>query len=192
VDRKADADDSPPGRYRDYLRRLARQRLGPRLRAKLDASDVAQQAILQAHANRGRFRGRTEGEWLAWLRAILRNALAAAARQFDTRSRDLDRERSLEAELALSPSRQEALLAAEQSSPSERAARGEEGLRLAAGLSRLPEDQRRAVELRYLKALPIAEVAACMGRTRPAVVGLLVRGLKALREHLRASEEKEP
>ena len=177
--------------YRDYLRLLARLQLGARLQAKLDASDVVQQTILQAHASRAQFRGRTEAEWLAWLRAILANALAAAARRFDTGARELGRERSLEADMDLSSSRLEGLLAADQTSPSERAVRSEELLQLAAALGRLPEDQRRVVELHHLKGLPVAEVAEQMGRTRPAVVGLLFRGLKKLRELLREGLEGE-
>ncbi len=171
--------------YRDYLLLLVRLQLGSRLRAKVDASDVVQQAILHAHENRGQFRGGTEGEWLAWLRAILANALAAAVRQFDTQARDPGRERSLEAELERSSSRLESLLAADQTSPSERAVRGEELLRLAHAIARLPEDQRRVVELHYLKGLAVADVAEEIGRTRPAAVGLLFRGLKRLRELLR-------
>ena len=62
--------------------------------------------------------------------------------------------------------------------------RGEELLRLSQALACLPEDQRRAVELHYLKGLPVAEVAEQIGRTRPAAVGLLFRGLKRLRELL--------
>jgi RNA polymerase sigma-70 factor, ECF subfamily len=83
----------------------------------------------------------------------------------------------------------EGLLAADQTSPSERAVRGEEFLRLGRALSRLPEDQRRVVELHYLKGLPVAEVATRIGRTRPAAVGLLFRGLKRLRELLREPGE---
>ena len=93
--------------YRDYLLLLARLQMGTRLRAKMDASDVVQQAMLQAHESREQFRGETEGEWLAWLRAILANALAAAARRFDTQARDPARERSLEADLDRSSSRLE-------------------------------------------------------------------------------------
>jgi len=178
-------------RYGDYLRLLARLQLSPRLQAKLDASDVVQQALLQAHENRGQFRGQSEGEWLAWLRAILANSLAAAIRRFNTEARDLGRECSLEAELDQSSSRLEGLLAADQSSPSERAARGEELLRLAHAMACLPADQRRVVELHHLKALPVADVARIMDRTRPAVVGLLFRGLKRLRELLREQGESE-
>jgi RNA polymerase sigma-70 factor (ECF subfamily) len=161
--------------------------LGPRLQAKLDASDVAQQALLQAHQARGQFRGTTEVEKLAWLRAILANVLAAAARQFEARARDVARERSLEGELERSSSRLECLLSADQTSPSQRAVRCEELLRLAAALTRLPEDQRQVVELHHLQGLAVAEVAEQMGRTRAAVVGLLFRGLKKLRQLLRES-----
>jgi RNA polymerase sigma-70 factor (ECF subfamily) len=191
VDRTAAANDYPLEGYRDYLRLLARLQLGPRLQAKLDASDVVQQALLHAHEFRSQFRGTTEAERLAWLRAILANALAAAARQFDAAARQLNRERSLDAELELSSSRLERLLAADQTSPSERAVRGEELVRLARALAALPEDQRRVVELHHLKGLPVADVARQMGRSRPAVVGLLFRGLKKLRELLRDAGEGE-
>ena len=175
--------------HRDYFRLLVRLQMGSRLRAKLEASDIVQQAILQAHERRDQFRGATEGEWLAWLRAILANALAAAARRFETQARDPGRERSLEAELERSASRLEGLLAADQTSPSERVVRGEELLRLNQAMAGLPEDQRRVVELHYLKGLPVAEVADRIGRTRPAAVGLLFRGLNRLRELLREPEE---
>jgi RNA polymerase sigma-70 factor (ECF subfamily) len=48
-------------------------------------------------------------------------------------------------------------------------------LRLAQALARLPEDQRRVVELHYLKGMTVADVAEQIGRTRPAAVGLLFR-----------------
>jgi RNA polymerase sigma-70 factor (ECF subfamily) len=184
-------DALPVEGYRDYLRLLARTQLGSRLQAKLDASDIVQQAILQAHEAQGQFRGTTEAEKLAWLRAILANVLAAAARRFEARARDVGRERSLAGELELSSSRLECLLAADQTSPSQRAVRCEELLRLAAALTLLPEDQRQVVELHHLKGLAVAEVAAQMGRTRAAVVGLLFRGLKKLRQLLREPEEDE-
>src|SRR4051812_32357894 len=66
---------SGPGRpledYRDYLRRLARLELDPRLRGKVDPSDIAQQALLEAHKDNGQFRGWTEAEKAAGLRRIL-------------------------------------------------------------------------------------------------------------------------
>jgi RNA polymerase sigma-70 factor (ECF subfamily) len=179
----------PIEQYRDYLLLLVRLQIGSRLRAKVDASDVVQQAMLHAHENRAGFRGETEGEWQAWLRAILANALAAALRRFDTQARDQAREQSLEGELERSSSRLECLLVADQTSPSERAVRGEELVRLAHAIARLPEVERRVVELHYLRGLTVADVAEHIGRTRPAAVGLLFRGLKRLRQILRDAGE---
>ena len=50
-------------------------------------------------------------------------------------------------------------------------------------------DQRRVVELHYLRGLAVADVAAEIGRSRPAAVGLLFRGLKRLRELLKDTVE---
>jgi RNA polymerase sigma-70 factor (ECF subfamily) len=64
----ADAPDSPAWaveRYRNYLHLLARLRLGVRLQAKVDPSDVVQEAMLKAHEHRHEFRGQTEAEWQA-------------------------------------------------------------------------------------------------------------------------------
>jgi RNA polymerase sigma-70 factor (ECF subfamily) len=57
-------------------------------------------------------------------------------------------------------------------------------LRLATALGQLPEDQRLAIELHHLKGRTVAEAAEQMKRTKNAVVGLLFRGMKRLRQLL--------
>jgi RNA polymerase sigma-70 factor (ECF subfamily) len=84
-----------------------------------------------------------------------------------------------------SSSHLERWLAAEQTSPSQQAVRGEQLLQLAAVLAQLPEAQRQAVELHHLRGCRVAEVAKLMGRSEEAVGALLVRGLKKLREMMR-------
>jgi RNA polymerase sigma-70 factor (ECF subfamily) len=179
-----DAHDQRLERCRPYLHLLARLHLDGRLRSKLDASDVVQQTLLKAHQNLHQFRGHEDGELRGWLRQILANTLAEAARRFGAEARDVNRERPLDAGLDQSSARLEAWVAAEQPSPSQYVSREEQLLRMAAALAELPEDQRRAVELHHLLGLPVAEVGERIGRTRAAVVGLLFRGLKRLRELL--------
>ncbi|MFO0966683.1 MAG: sigma-70 family RNA polymerase sigma factor [Gemmataceae bacterium] len=171
-------------RFRSYLRLLARLQLDPRLQTKLDASDIVQQTLLQAHEHLHQFRGKSEEELAGWLRTILANTLGAAMRRYLSEGRDLGRERSLQESLEQSSARIECWLAAEQSSPSERVMRVEELVNLAAALTRLPAEQRQAVELHHLRGWQVAEIAQAMERTKPAVMGLLFRGLKKLRELL--------
>ena len=167
--------------YREYLHLLARLQLPPALRSKVDPSDIVQQTLVKAHQYRGQFRGRSEGEWAAWLRRILANTLADAVRKFQ---REVALEHSLAEGVDESSARLEAWLAADQSSPSEQVVRQEQLLRLADALGQLPEDQRLAVELHHLKDESVVEIARRMGRTVPSVTGLLRRGLKKLRELL--------
>jgi RNA polymerase sigma-70 factor (ECF subfamily) len=175
-------------RCREYLHLLARLHLDHRLQGKLDPADVVQQTLMRAHEKRDQFRGHTDAELTAWLRQILVNNLAEAVRRFAAESRDVARERSLEASLEESSARLESWLAADQSSPSQRFMRQEQGIRLADALAELPDDQRRAVELHHLKGYSVAEVGELMDRSRPAVVGLLFRGLKKLRQLLKDQE----
>jgi RNA polymerase sigma-70 factor (ECF subfamily) len=167
--------------YREYLHLLARMQLDPRMQGKIDPSDVVQQTLVKAHQNRDQFRGRTEAERAGWLRRILANTLIDAARKFQ---RELSLEQHEQA-VDASSARLEAWLAAEQSSPSERADRQEQLLRLARALAQLPDDQRVVIELHHLRDGAVADIARALGKTEAAVAGLLRRGLKKLRELLR-------
>jgi RNA polymerase sigma-70 factor (ECF subfamily) len=145
---------------------------------------VVQQTLLEAHAQRGQFRGTTEAELTAWLRRILAHNLADAGRAHRRECRDVARERSLDAAVDESASRLQAWAAADQTSPSGRAMRQEDLIRLAAALEQLPEPQRQAVLLHHLQGQTLAQTAAALGRTEPAVAGLLHRGLQRLRDLL--------
>jgi RNA polymerase sigma-70 factor (ECF subfamily) len=173
-----------PENYRAYLRLLARLRLDPRLRPKLDPSDIVQTTLLHAHQAWQQFRGRTPEELAAWLRQILAHNLAHAVRDHARARRDAARERSIEESLALASSRLEGWLADNASSPSERAERNELTLRLAHALESLPEAQREVVEHYYWRGWTLAQVAGHLQKSEGAVAGLLHRGLAALRARL--------
>ena len=113
-----------------------------------------------------------------YLRRILAHNLTDALRRYGAAARNVDLEKGLED----SSARLEGLLAADQPSPSQQAVQGEELQQLVRALAQLPEDQKRAVELRHLHGQSVVEIAQQLGRSETAVGGLLRRGLKKLRE----------
>lgn len=169
-------------RYRGYLVCLARSLWDERADGAYDLSDLVQQTLMEAHVQRGSFAGRDGAQFAAWLRRILANNLYDAVRARRRAKRDIRLVRSLEDALDASSSRLGACLAADQSSPSERAAGAEELCRLADALARLPDAQRQAVTLHHLRGCSLVETAGEMDRSVAAVAGLLRRGLKGLRE----------
>jgi RNA polymerase sigma-70 factor (ECF subfamily) len=171
-------------RYRDYLLLLARVQLDPRLQAKLGASDLVQDTLLEAHRDAATFRGQSEGERIAWLRAILARNLANAVRDLHRQRRDVKREQPLANPLAQSSHEIEAWLADGATPPPERAERNEHVKRLAAALARLPDDRRTVIELRHLQGWSLDVIAQHVGRTPSAVASLLHRGLVQLRDLL--------
>lgn len=185
----ADSDELALERHRDYLIALARFQVNARpwLASKLDASDLVQTVLLRAHAARGEFRGRTTAECVAWLKQILTRTLANELRDLTRAKRDVGAERpaaDLEADLGASSRRIDAWLAADQSSPSQRACGQERAVALAAAVEALPPDQRAVVLLKHCEGLTLGETAGRVGRTPAAVAGLLRRGLERLRQLL--------
>ena len=82
---------------RSYVDLAARYHLQRRLQAKVDASDIVQQSLLEAHRGFDRFAGESPGEWLAWLkRIVVHNAYDEAKRWRGTAKRDAGREVPLE------------------------------------------------------------------------------------------------
>jgi RNA polymerase sigma-70 factor, ECF subfamily len=176
--------DSQLMRYRHYLRLLARLQLDPRLKGKLDPSDVVQQTLLEAVAQGGQFRGASEAEYLAWLRRIMVHNLADALRGFRQDRRDIAREQDLEQALQNSSQRLACWLADDGPRPSEVAEDNERAARLAEALEQLPDRQREALVCKHWHGWSVAEIAAHLEVSVEAVAGLLKRGLKQLREQL--------
>jgi RNA polymerase sigma-70 factor (ECF subfamily) len=140
--------------------------------------------LIQAYQALDGFRGQTEAELAAWLRQILAHNLAHLAREFGRQKRDAAREMTLAAAVDQSSARIESWLAAEDTSPTQRAERNDQLLRLAAALETLPNEQREAVELHYWQGWTLTQIAEHQGRTTGSVAGLMHRGLAKLRELL--------
>ena len=172
-------------RFRSYLTVLARVQIGRRLQGKADPTDLVQEAFLEAARHFARFRGSTEPELAAWLRQILGGCLTHLVRRYyGTGARDVRLERPLGDEPDRSSQMIDGGLIDQESSPSQRASRREEAVRLADALQLLPDDYREVIVLRHLEGLTFPQVAERMGRTLDSVEKLWVRALARLKQAL--------
>jgi RNA polymerase sigma-70 factor (ECF subfamily) len=176
------------GDFRNYLALVARPLLGRELAAKQDLSDVVHDTMLEAIEKFGSFRGTGRGELAAWLRTMLARNVADRYRARYRQKRDVRLERSIEAALDASSSRLNGFPVAEQPRPSEQVVLADRLVRLANAVAELPEEQREAVTLHHLCEYKLSDTAERMGKSVPAVAGLLRRGLKSLRQALRTHE----
>lgn len=175
---------------REQLGWYARHHVESWLRAKVDASDLVQQTLFEAHRDFSRFQGESEGEWMAWLRRILtHNALDLVRQYHGTAKRQARREISQPANDRSTWSSPEP--ASPEPSPSQQIIARDDQLRVAMALAELAPDYREVIVLRNLERLPFDEVARQMGRSRPAVQMLWMRAVKKLQESL-GQDDVEP
>jgi RNA polymerase sigma-70 factor, ECF subfamily len=178
--------------YRNYLNLLAEMQLDRKLRARVSPSDIVQETMLAAYRDFGQFRGRTEAEFLGWLRQILVNNLARAIQvHVLAGKRDVRQDVRLEqlnASMERSTVKLRDALAAPGESPSANYARREQAVLLADVMSELSVDHRQVLVLRNLQGLRFAEVAERMDRSIPACKMLWIRAIKKMRELYAAKE----
>lgn len=168
LDHAKSGDRAALGRLLDELKeRLVRQSG----REAADQSDIVQQSMLSACRVFNRFDGDQIGQFIEWLDAIHRRNLIDAGRR---------RARQPESS-PIDP-------AAQQTSASRRLIRLENSSAVRAALDQLPETQRLAIELRYMRHEKLDAICQELGKTPLAVAGLLKRGLKRLKELLPATE----
>jgi RNA polymerase sigma-70 factor (ECF subfamily) len=160
------------GPWRGLLRLQADQLLGVELSARVDPSDVVQEALAQAFATLGGFRGSSEGEWVNWLRAIVAGQAANAQRHHSAGKRSPGRERQVDT----------AAQADRAAGPDGQAIFREDDARLAAAIAALPADMRAVVVRRVFHREPFEAVAQAVGRTPGAARVLWTRALRRLRE----------
>ena len=177
--------------YQNYLKILATTQLQNQLRARVSASDLVQETLMEAHQCFPQFRGTSDAEFAAWLRQILvHNLSSAIQRHVLAKKRDVRREVSIDAtrrSIEESSERLGALIADPGPSPSEILGQREDTLHLADLLEQLSDDHRTVLVLRHVEGLPFQEVADRMGRSSGAARVLWLRAIERLRTLMAAS-----
>lgn len=171
---------------RNYVRLIARSQVETWMNAKVDASDLVQQTLLEAYQGLANFDGDSEAEWYAWIKQILSHNTQDFIRQFRTAKRDANKEVRLQPQRG-TDSVPQIDLSAQLQTPSQLMIQDEREFELANAIAKLTDDYQEVIQLRNLQRLPFDEVAERMNRSRGAVQMLWARALKQLQEILSQS-----
>lgn len=137
-------------RYEGRVRASIRRRLGPDLRQRVDTDDIFQSTIAASLDGLEGFRYEGEQALIAWLTAVAERRLISVARRHRAEKRDVGRE---------SPLRAAEAIPGERTSPTQGVVRGEARESVKQAVSRLPQQQRRVVEMRSFEGLTFREIA---------------------------------
>jgi RNA polymerase sigma-70 factor (ECF subfamily) len=189
LERVAQGDSSARGplleRHRSRLRQMITLRLDHRLRARIDPSDVLQEALADAAGKLSDYARRRPLPFYPWLRRLAWERLVQLHRRhIRAGKRSVRRE---EHNLALPDESAAELadrLAGRGSSPSAGLHRAELRGRLLAALAQLGERDREILVLRYLERLSTEELAAVVRLTAAGVKTRQLRALQRLRDLL--------
>jgi RNA polymerase sigma-70 factor (ECF subfamily) len=173
--------------YRDRLRRMVELRMDPRLRARVDASDVLQEAYLDVARDLEAYLADPKLKPQLWMRVHVGRRLTILHRKhLGAQMRDAGMEVSLyrgalpEASSAALAS----MLLGRQTSPSQAAQRAERLLRVQDALNALDPIDREVLALRHFEQLGRVETAEVLGISQEAGARRYYRALKRLKDVL--------
>jgi RNA polymerase sigma-70 factor (ECF subfamily) len=172
---------------------IVRTGLGPRLRERLELSDVVQEALVEVVRQFPQFTGQNEAALVGWLRRLVGQKLADLGR-YHSRSKRTGSGSTLPLDAPLEPGgsarvsegggRLLDMLALSQTSPSEVASRRELVVLLADALGALPESEADVLWLYHAESLSFEAIGERMGLSRKSIRGIWARGLKRLKRSL--------
>jgi RNA polymerase sigma-70 factor (ECF subfamily) len=177
------------GRSRDRLRRMVAFRLDPRLRGRVDPSDVLQEAYIEAWRDLGSYLDRPEIPFFLWLRGIAGNKLRELNRHhLGAQKRDPRREVSIQGggPSETTTTALAARLLDDLTRASEEAARRELKLRLHKAIDAMDPLDREVLALRYFEQLSPAETARVLGIKEKAAGLRYLRAVRRLKEILQS------
>jgi RNA polymerase sigma-70 factor (ECF subfamily) len=187
--------------YRNYLRMVVRTGLGPRLRERVELSDVVQEALVEVVRQFPQFTGQNEAALVGWLRKLVGQKLADLGR-YHSRAKRAGESVALALDAPWeSPGTSDQggggrlldVLALSQTSPSEAASRRELTVLLADALQILPEGEAEVLWLYHAENLSFETIGERLGMSRKIVRAMWARGLRSLKrqiDHPRSENER--
>lgn len=189
----AQAAEQLLAQHREPVRRMIDLRLDPAIAARVDASDVVQEVLLEASRRLDTYLRDPSMPFHLWLRHIARDHIIDAHRRHRmAQRRGVDREQpAVPAGLADHSSIELAAQFIDQElTPASAAMQQELQHRLHEAIGELDEDDREIVLMRHFEQLSNQDVAALLQLTEPAASMRHLRALRRLRELLQPEDHE--
>lgn len=174
-------------KHRRRLRRMVELRMDPRVRGRVDASDVIQEVYVEVSRKLPEYFEERKLPFFLWLRLLTGQKVSQAHRtHLGTKGRNAAREVSIcrgawpEASSAALAAR----LMGDFTSPSQAIAKKEMKLTLQESLNEMDPTDREVLALRHFEQLSNSETAAALGLSETAACNRHVRALERLKKIL--------
>ncbi len=157
-------------RHQTRLKQMVAVRMNPRLKARLDASDIVQDTLFEAAKLLDKYISPLDAPFYPWLRQIAMQRLLDASRNhLDVEARSIRREQRFAEQNDASVAYLVDHLATGASSPSRNASREETKRQIHQALETLADIDREVLVMRYLEQMSTVEIAASLRITERAV-----------------------
>jgi RNA polymerase sigma-70 factor (ECF subfamily) len=173
-------------RHRNAVRQMIQMRLDRAVAARVDASDVVQDVLLEASQRLNDFIEAGSMPFHLWLRQLAKDRLIDMHRRHrGAQRRSVDREQRVGAGSSEQSSLNlDGVLADGQLTPAAASIRREIEQRFLTALQELGDDDRDIILMRHQEHLTNSEVAEALGLSQPAAGMRYLRALRKLREVL--------
>lgn len=173
--------------HRDPLRRMIDLRLDPALSTRVDASDIVQGVLLEAHSRLRDYLLEPKMPFHLWLRHIAKDHIIDAHRhERVAQKRSVDREQSMNASATPDDSSPEWVtqFVDRELTPATAAIRHEMERKVQGAIQQLPEKDREIILMRYVEQLSNQDVAKELDVNEAAASMRCLRAVRKLQEML--------
>ncbi|MEZ6136662.1 MAG: sigma-70 family RNA polymerase sigma factor [Pirellulaceae bacterium] len=173
--------------HRDRLERMVRLRMDRRLQGRVDASDIIQEAFVEAALRYAEYESKPEVPPFIWLRYLTgQKMIQVHRRHLGVQSRDVAREVSLYRGPMPEATTQAiaAQLVGKHTSPTQAIARAELQIRVQNALNAMGQLDREVLALRHFEQLSNAEAALLLDIAEDTCYKRYVRALRRLKSVL--------
>lgn len=162
---------------RPFMKNVADKRLRKQTLGKSDASDLVQNCSLKVAEHISECRATTQAQFLAWVESIVERGYLDEKRYAKQQKRNVERQVPLPED-----SHGEIQVAADASSPSQRATRNEEDQRRDAMLGQLSPDDQLVIRLKHQEDRPWPDIAKVMECSEAAAQRRYYRAVERLKK----------